>query len=209
MKSHHVINLIPVFPITVIYPIWIDPLAVILLHQKSKKGNLLCLIVADLWKPGSVLLQTFPLFSQQGAASLYASVPSAIGCYVLFVFFLDLIGSPLAFKQLDSILVSFWLALGIKLLSVVLKSWRIQGLGTQYFTQDTVYSLPSFFIEDRLSSLVVTLISKLNKDCLDAPVQLALGKDFSFNLLLKEARTVVHLLLDILLHQNYSLNIQK
>jgi hypothetical protein len=63
-----------------------------------------------------------PPLSQQGAASFHASMPSAKGCYILFVSILNIIRSPVAVKQLDSILVSLRLALGIKSLRIEFKS---------------------------------------------------------------------------------------
>ena len=118
----------------------------VLLHEKLKKVNLPSVIVANLWKLNQVLFRhllvvSVPPLSPKGAASFHASVLSAEGCYVMFVFILDMIGSPVAAKQLDSILVSLWLTLEINLLSVEFKSQQIRGLAAQYFTQDTVLVL--------------------------------------------------------------------
>jgi hypothetical protein len=91
----------------------------------------------NLWKPDSVLFShplvvSVPLLREQGAASLHASVPSAKGCYILFVFILDDIGSPVAVQQLDAILVFLWLALVIQSLSVEFKCRWIRGLTAQF-----------------------------------------------------------------------------
>jgi hypothetical protein len=46
-----------------------------------------------------------PRLSQQGAASFHPNVPSAKGCYILFVVILNIISSPsFAVRQQDSIL---------------------------------------------------------------------------------------------------------
>jgi hypothetical protein len=76
------------------------PLAMIFLHEKLKKLNILWVIVVNLWKPGSALFRhllvvlVLPL-SQQGAASFHTSVLSAKGCCILLVFILDIIAVSL------------------------------------------------------------------------------------------------------------------
>jgi hypothetical protein len=128
---------------------------------------------AHLWKPNSIIFRhllvvpVLPL-SQQVAASFHASgMPSAKRAllHIVCVHSQHHWFSPVAVKQLDSILVSLWLALGIKSLRIEFKSGRIRGLAAQYFTQDTaVCSLPSFFVEERLSSLAVITGQRRSKN---------------------------------------------